>query len=218
MAQTIIWTTLPRGLRHKAGDGWQAGLSLFVSPRLEVAGSSVPLGGFKDFSDWPRVAKNTRFRLCLGGDGEPAGDGIEIEPVSGGGESEPDSAAWQAIFAADAPVRPYDTGGDAARASVLAYDAVEVSRAVRGYYARNLKEGANGKWSAGTQAASAPFLANQAPPTSDRITVAGTTASHGDRAMTAYRMSGSCVSIPYFAFPVTMSIASMAFCGLPTMR
>ena len=144
-AMTLIWTALPAGIR-RSGDGeWLARVSVFLSPRLEVTGDSLPLSAFAQFVDWPKTLSE------LGTDGitflvQMHDGGGVVASVTAGPTSTtdvdvaPDSQAWRSIFGEAATVAPYVAPEDAGRQGfkVESYDAQAVAREIRNVYAQAL--------------------------------------------------------------------------------
>ncbi len=119
--QTLLWTPLPNGMDVPAAPS-RLRLSAFLAVRL--ASDEQPLHDLADYPDfmaWPTRAAAATFRVVF----EPGGPTLPAERVSA-----PSQAHWDALFGADAPVKPYAYEGHTARA-IRSYPLAHVAAHVR---------------------------------------------------------------------------------------
>lgn len=119
--QQVLWTCLPNGV-SEGGELLQ--LSVLVSPRLRLtqAAGVFELAQFPDFVDWPATLGNVGFTVNFGADS-----------VAASKISAPDSSIWQAIFAPETFVRPYDFE-DLTDANVVSYPLAKLHDAYQDLY------------------------------------------------------------------------------------
>ena len=140
---TLIWTTLPAGLVERNGE-WRLRASVFLSPRLEVAGDEATLGQFPDFADWPRTLRELspdgleiRFELADGRN--PIGD-VTVRPVAQANLADaPESAAWLGVFSNETPVREIEPPPELEQdTTLMSYPAGRLVDDLRGLYTQSL--------------------------------------------------------------------------------
>ena len=111
-SQTLIWTTLPAGIRRIEGE-WRARIAVFLTPRLEVSeGETRMLSAFAAFVDWPATLgapapEGLGFNVQVS-DGRNLVAEKTVRPLAAGLSDEPDSTAWRRIFPAKTTVRALD--------------------------------------------------------------------------------------------------------------
>src|ERR1700716_4109695 len=95
LTQRLIWTALPNGVING-----KLRLSVFLSPRLETDGSesSLPLGQFPYFVNWPSSTANLGFTVEFGG----GAVSLPAAQVGPGLRSD----LWTALFRPSTPVSP----------------------------------------------------------------------------------------------------------------
>lgn len=143
-SMTLIWTTLPAGIRRVDGD-WQARISVFLTPRLEVPdGGDLTLSAFPAFVDWPATLRamasdgiGFHVQVCTG---EKIVADTTRHPLSGSSlQHMPDSAAWRGIFSESMPVRAFEGPKTMLTAApVQSYPADKVIDRIRRTYAEAL--------------------------------------------------------------------------------
>lgn len=105
--QTLLWTALPKGL-DPIGAPTRLQLSVHLGVRL--ASDEAPshrLEHYPDFLWWPTRVSAASFQVAF----EPGGPTLAATRVS-----TPSQAHWDALFGADAPVKPYAYEGYTDRA------------------------------------------------------------------------------------------------------
>jgi hypothetical protein len=111
-SQTLLWTTLPAGIRRIDGE-WRARISVFLTPRLDVPpDGDQTLEAFPAFVDWPATLRAS----------SPEGPGFTVQvsdgrslvaentvrlPSADHSEDGPESVAWRSIFPTATPVRAF---------------------------------------------------------------------------------------------------------------
>jgi hypothetical protein len=139
---TLIWTTLPAGVRRNAAGDRIARVSVFLTPRLDAPARGAPLSAFPAFVDWPGTLASLspsgiEFMLQVRG-AERIVAGPTVAPSATAPAA--DSTAWRAIFPPSTQVLPFDgparTLMGAPRAET--YDAAGVVAAIHGAYAAQL--------------------------------------------------------------------------------
>lgn len=140
---TLLWTTLPAGVRLREGQWW-ARLSVFLTPRLAVPQGEVSaLSSFPDFIDWPatlRARADKGFTLMVQtSDGERVSAQTTVALPFADEEDVPDSAAWRSIFDESTPVRTFDAPDEMPKTfSIQSYPARGVVDAIRNAYMNTL--------------------------------------------------------------------------------
>lgn len=124
--QHLMWTVLPNGL-NPGRTAYR--VSVLVTPQLTLQpGVSPVLGEFPDFTDWPDVLSNSRFRFRY------AGLSIEAAPVS-----RPDSGVWRNIFPPETAVISHSFE-DRRDDVVLSYPVDQVGSYLADFYAEVMSE------------------------------------------------------------------------------
>ena len=144
-AMTLMWTALPAGIRRNENEEWRARVSVFLSPRLEVAGDELPLSAFPEFVDWPKTLRELgtdgiEFLVEMH-DGESVVASVTARPAAmSDADAAPDSQAWRAIFDETVRVTAFDPPDDAGNEdfAVQSYDSRGVAQAIRDVYAQAL--------------------------------------------------------------------------------
>jgi hypothetical protein len=139
---TLVWTTLPAGIRLTGGR-WLARISIFVTPRLEVQqGKELMLSAFPEFVDWPATLyagspEGIGFKVQVS-DGERVLFETTVRPLAAGAYTDaPDSAAWRSIFPGSTIVRALEEIGQmrmAAAPAPQSYPAGKIVASIRSIY------------------------------------------------------------------------------------
>jgi hypothetical protein len=151
MANTLISTTLPSGIRWKNSAGGVSQpilrIALLFSPRLDLGADAAGTLGdarFKDFLKWPEKLTAASYILRGRKDFNPAtGESDEIavaiSPLTDAAKSA-DVRFWQTIFPSSTVVRPYDKPtAAAAPADTKSYDAAQLDDAIATGYVAQLR-------------------------------------------------------------------------------
>lgn len=106
MKTNLIWTALPTGATSNATGGITLTISVYVSPRLDPEGPTLPLGDFDlgtndNYTAWVQ-------NLIMGFEfGPPAAPTVVTGTLVNAGDGALDPTLWPQIFPTTTPVRGY---------------------------------------------------------------------------------------------------------------
>jgi hypothetical protein len=148
--QTLTWTALPKSSNGPNQTGTELRLSVLVSPRLwndDTAVTTMPLGDFPDWLDWPALIGQASFQVEF--DGGPA---LAATPENVDLRSD----LWQALFKPTTTVRPF-AFEDLSGAILHSFPAGTILDTVTGVYQRAAIDAG---WGAGADLPGRAVLAN----------------------------------------------------------
>lgn len=139
---TLLWTTLPAGIRRSQG-GWRARFSIFVTPRLEVQqGKELTLSAFPELVDWPATLRadypeGIEFSVQVS-NGQQVIAETTVRPLANAAANDtPDSAAWRSLFPEATAVRAVEVPEDmrmTAAPALQSYPAGKIAGLIRDAY------------------------------------------------------------------------------------
>ncbi len=137
LKQTLLWTALPNGSSGPLAAGSTLRLSVYISPRLwndDPTVTSMNLGAFPDFLDWPSRLNAAAFQVAF--DGGPTLPAAIASPAAR-------LDLWQALFKPGTLVKPYHFE-DLSGAEILSFPAAEIHDTLKGVYQRAATDPAYG--------------------------------------------------------------------------